>query len=145
VPDLSAYQSNLLRINQADLPPEYQFDRDEFAIAPPTRGGALIEYSVRPVHISRGRIVLGADRQAPPVAYGSLRVNTPGGPFTSLLGSNGEFELDALPPGRWSGEAESDAGQCEVLLDVPMTNAPVQYLGTFACLPRTEAPAGAAP
>lgn len=136
VPDLVAYQSNLLRINQADLPLDYQFDQDEVALAPPTRGGAVVEFSVRPVRISRGRVTRGLGRHPPPVKFGSMTVATPEGPVRSLLGANGEFELDGLGEGNWTALVESPEGPCEVALQIPPAKSPVQYLGTVVCSPK---------
>jgi hypothetical protein len=68
------------------------------------------------------------------VKYGTLEVTTPTGTISSLLGNNGEFELDGLSEGRWTGQVESDEGDCQVQIDVPATKAVVQYLGTLRCL-----------
>lgn len=145
VPDLNAHQANLLRINQADLPLEYHFEEDEVAYAPPRRGGAVIQYSVRPVRIYRGRVVRGASRHGAPVKYASLRIDTPQGPVQSLLGINGEFELDGLGQGRFTGQVSSEEGDCEVALELPPSQAIVQYLGTLQCLPPAASPAQGAP
>lgn len=138
VPDLVPYQVNRLRIDQADLPLDFQFERDEFLLAPPTRGGAIVEFSVRQVRISRGRITSGPGRRPPPVRFGTVTVETPSGPVTSLLGNNGEFELDGLTEGRWTGTVEWAEGQCKVPIQIPATQAIVQHLGTLRCISSGE-------
>jgi outer membrane usher protein len=135
VPGLAPYQSNLLRINQADLPSDYQFDQEEIPFAPPRRGGAVIEFVVRPMRLTRGRLVRGVGPAATPIKYGVVRVEVPSGTLTSLLGPDGEFELDGLPEGHWVGQVESVAGECRAPLEVRATQAPVQYLGTVSCVP----------
>jgi outer membrane usher protein len=134
VPDLAAYRRNLLRINQADLPIEYAFVHDEIAVAPMSRGGVVIEFAVHRVRLARGRIVRGESRHADSVPYGTLSVETPGGTLTSPLGNDGEFELDGLPEGRWRARVEAEELRCEVLLDLPATDAVVHYLGTLSCV-----------
>ncbi|MEO8184066.1 MAG: fimbria/pilus outer membrane usher protein, partial [Deltaproteobacteria bacterium] len=146
VPDLASYLSNRLRINQADLPLEVQFEQDEVALAPPARGGAVITFAVRPVHFARGRIVRGWQRFPPPVKYGTLTLQTPAGALSSPLGSNGEFELDGVPGGRFTGQVQSPEGDCQISVDMPVSNAPIQYLGTLLCTPLDgQAPPGALP
>lgn len=143
VPDLSAYRSNLLRINQADLPLDYQFEQDEFNLAPMSRGGAIVKFAAHPVRLARGRIVQGAGHQAVAVRFGTLSVATPNGTVTSLLGNDGEFELDGVPQGRWTGEVEAEQTRCTVSLQIPATDDVVQYLGSLRCI--QLAPAGPAP
>lgn len=138
VPDLIAYQRNLLRINQADLPLDYQLEQDEIALAPPRRGGAVIEFSVRRVRLTRGRVVRGKGRHPPPVKFATMSVETPGGPFTSLLGMNGEFELDGLRSGRWTAKVDSPEGPCEVSFEIPEIQATVRYLGTLVCVDKSS-------
>jgi outer membrane usher protein len=134
VPDLAAYQANLLRINQADLPIDYEFERDEVTLAPMSKGGAVVKFATHAVRLARGRIVRGVGSREEPVRYGKLSVTAPTGTVTSLLGNDGEFELDGVPQGRWPGEVEADEIRCTVSIQIPTTDVVVADLGALQCI-----------
>src|SRR5690606_13705718 len=101
VPVLLPYQANRLGIHQADLPLDYHLEAEEIVLAPPPRGGAVVEFSARAIRIVRGRVVQTTAGESNPIKYGTLAVRTADGVLTSPLGSEGEFEFEGLPQGTW--------------------------------------------
>lgn len=136
VPGLRAYEANRLRINHADLPLEYGLEQEEVVLSPPRRGGAVVRFESRSMHIVRGRLV-HVDGDAP-VESGTLRVVVGEDVYVSPLGTNGEFEFDGLPQGSWRGLARSARGVCFATLTVTDADAFMQHLGTLNCSPHTD-------
>lgn len=143
VPGLRAYEANRLKINHADLPLEHGLEQEEIVLSPPTRGGAVVRFASRAMHILRGRLVQFDDKKKEdaPVNYGTLRVVVEQEVYVSPLGANGEFEFDGLPEGTWQGLARSATGVCLATLTVSNPEAFMQELGTLQCLPPTSEPA----
>lgn len=134
VPDLLPYQANRLRIEQSDLPIDYELDDEELVLAPPTRGGAVVVFPARPVRIVRGQIVRASAAGPVPVAYGELSVAMAGRTLSSPLGAAGEFELDGLEVGVWEGSVRSTAGSCSVRIEVPRSGAFLRDVGAVSCV-----------
>jgi outer membrane usher protein len=126
---------NRLGIVDADVPLDQSVSAVERVIAPPVRGGAVVEFPVQRARLVRGRIgIAGAD-----ATYGEVDVAVGADHVVSPVGRDGAFELADLPAGRWVSTVRYAGGTCAALLDVPLADTPVTDLGTCSCIP-TEAP-----
>ena len=138
VPNLLAYYGNQLRINDQDVPFEYEVAATERVIAPSYRGGAVVEFQVAQIRSLSGSIVIstGAGEEIP--RFGQLTLSRDGKQAVSPLGGAGEFYLENLATGSWSGLVEWEKGTCQFSLTVPGSSQSFVELGRLLCTPEVK-------
>ncbi|HEY6100551.1 MAG TPA: fimbria/pilus outer membrane usher protein, partial [Anaeromyxobacter sp.] len=139
VPSLLPYYGNRLAIADRDVPIEYRIGPTELVAAPTWRGGVVSRFAVVPLRAVEGELVTVVQDADVPPAYGELTLRTPGGPFTSPVGGDGRFYLEAVPPGRHPAEVAWSGGRCRATLIVP-ESPPIVDLLTVRCLPEGRPP-----
>lgn len=129
LPELQANYGNRIRIDARDLPLDVSTQALERTIAPPRRGGVVVELSPRHTVIARG--TLRGTRAGKPfdVSYGELVVDHA---LTSPIGHGGAFELEAVQPGRHAAQVSVDGAHCAFTLELP-GGVSVVDLGVVAC------------
>lgn len=133
VPTLSPYYGNPIRIQDKDIPMSYEVLKTERIIAPPYRGGALVEFPVRKVRTITGAIRLMKKGAANIPSYGEMTIAQGDEKASSPLGSNGEFYFENLNDGSFTFRVISDYGSCTGSGLIPSTNDTVVRLGTITC------------
>jgi outer membrane usher protein len=134
VPNLMPYYGNKLGIVDQDLPLDYEIQSTEKTIAPPYRGGAVVTFPAMRMRSVRGSVELELAGETVPAAYGNLTVVVHGHRYESPLGASGEFDLQNLPGGRYTGTVESASGACSLAINVPGGDQPIVSLGTLRCI-----------
>lgn len=133
VPDVLANYPNAVRVDDAALAADVEVSDQEQRVAPPLRGGAHVVFAVRYLRIVRGQLApRGLALEA--VRYGELKVVDAGRTWTSPIGAAGEFELEGLPPGRWSAHVTGSRGDCDATLIVGNDGAAFKDLGAVPCV-----------
>lgn len=128
VPRLLPYQRNTLRIEQADLPLDAEFDVLARDAVPYYRSGVVVRFPVRP---ARGALVKIVQEDSTPVPAGAVvHVEGQDGAFPVAL--EGDVYLTGLLPrnrvtARWRGQ------ECAFDFDYPETADPQPRLGPFVC------------
>lgn len=130
VPNLLSYYGNRLRIDDRDVPLNYEVLATERTIAPPYRGGAFVEFPVRKIQTVTGTVVIGKDLVP---SYGQLTVKGGSGEFVSPLGRGAEFYLENVPAGIYPATIDYKQGTCKFSLQIPSGNEPVVKLGRLTC------------
>jgi outer membrane usher protein len=134
VPSLLAYYGNQLRIEDEDVPLDYEVAAVEKIIAPPFRGGAIVNFPVKQVRTIVGTLrVRTADGEQIVPAYGELVLSRDAERATSPLGTDGEFYLENLQSGRWTAAMEWEDGRCRFELTVPEEPEPFIRLEPTVC------------
>lgn len=128
VPRLRAYDRNLLRIEQADLPLEAEIGALEREAVPYYRSGLVVSFPVRAAHGALLRLVLEDGKTPPPGAQVWLDDRAERFP----LGLDGEVYLTGLAATH-RGQAEWNGRRCVFELRVPETDDPLPHLGTAPC------------
>jgi outer membrane usher protein len=128
VPRLRAYDRNLLRIEQADLPLETEIGALEYEAVPYYRSGLVVSFPVRPARGALLRLVLEDGKSPPPGA----RVRIEDGTESFPVGLDGEVYLSGLAATQ-RGRAEWNGRRCVFELHVPQTHDPLPHLGTVPC------------
>lgn len=128
VPRLRAYDRNLLRIEQADLPLEAEIGALEHEAVPYYRSGLVVSFPVRPARGALLRLVLEDGKRPPPGAQVQLDDRTERFP----LGLDGEVYLTGLAATQ-RGRAEWNGRRCVFELQVPETHDPLPHLGAVPC------------
>jgi outer membrane usher protein len=129
LPELQANYGNRIRVDARDLPLDVSTQALERTIAPPRRGGVVVELSPRRTAIARGTIH-GVRAGAPfDVSYGELVIDRA---IAAPIGHAGAFEVEAVAPGRHHGVITVDGVACELELEIP-PDRPVIDAGTLTC------------
>jgi len=128
VPRLLPYQKNTVRIEQADLPFDVEFDVLARDAIPYARSGVVVEFGVRP---ARGALVKIMQDNGVAVPAGALvRVEGQEGAFPVAL--DGDAYLTGLFPRNRATATWGDQ-KCAFEFDYPETPDPQPRLGPFAC------------
>ena len=140
VPNLLSYYGNTVRIDDRDVPLDYDIRQVQKTIAPSYRGGAFVEFPVQQVRTIVGSIVVrGADGDVIP-AFGELTIADALKTYVSPLGRQGELYLENVPPGTFSGTVEFSGGTCSVTMTVPSGVTSFVKLGAVPCTPTRKTP-----
>lgn len=133
VPRLRAYDRNLLRVEQADLPLDTEIGAIEREAVPYFRSGLVVSFPVRPAHGALLRLVLEDGKTPPPGAQVQLEDRTDRFP----VGLDGEVYLTGLAASN-RAHAEWNGQRCAFEVRTPQDAEPVPHLGTVLC--REERP-----
>jgi outer membrane usher protein len=128
VPRLLPYYRNTIRIEQADLPLDAEFDVLARDATPYFRGGVVTAFQVRPARGALVRIVQDDDAVVP--AGATVRLEGNDTVFPVAIG--GEAYLAGLLP-RNRATATWRDHQCSFEFDYPDTRDPQPRLGPFVC------------
>ena len=128
LPGLRAYQENVIRIEQADLPLDIEVDGMQVEAVPHYRSGVLVKF---PVERSYGAVLKVLQEDGTPLPSGAV-VLTAGRDEPAPAGTQGEVYVTRLGSqnhlrATWKGHA------CE--FDVPFapSDDPLPHLGPFVC------------
>jgi len=132
-PNLLSYYANRLSIEQHDVPINYQIDRTEFTIAPPYRGGALVDFPIRLIRGFTGKMLVVRHGKEIVPEFGLLTLTAGNKDFTSPIGKTGDFYLDSPPPGSHTAKVDFADGECEMKIVIPPGKESFVKLGTLRC------------
>jgi len=129
LPELQANYGNRIRIDARDLPLDVSTQSLERTIAPPRRGGVVIELSPRRTLLVRGRLRALRDGAPIDLSYGELTVDHT---LRAPIGHDGVFEIEAVRAGHHHGVVEVDGTTCSFELELADAPALVD-LGVVRC------------
>ena len=135
IPNLLPHYQNLLRINDKDVPIEYEVSGTELTVVPPSRGGVIAAFPVRKLRSFTGtlRLMIIGEPFVPSLGQVELRVGDK--PLTLSLGRNGEFYVEDLMPGLYPARLLIGKIQCDFRLILPSNDAALTELGVIPCVP----------
>jgi outer membrane usher protein len=138
VPSLLSYYGNQVRIEDKDIPIDFDVRAVEKTVAPPFRGGAFIPFPVSRIQTIGGSVTVIDNGAAIVPAYGQLTISSKAGTFISPVGVAGEFYLENVPAGKYDAVIQHDNGECKFSLTIPETLEPVVLLGELRCTAETK-------
>jgi outer membrane usher protein len=133
VPSLLSYYGNKLSIAPKDIPLNHNVEVVDRIVAPPYRGGALVEFSAPRIQRVVGKTIVAKDGNEIVPAYGQLTLSANGKSFDSPLGKVGEFYFENLQGGRYQGLIEHKDMSCEFTLEIPQSPDELIRLGSVRC------------
>lgn len=133
---LTPYYGNRVSINAGDVPADRSFARTAALVAPPYRGGAIVELPARRMRLIRGQLAIARGDARIIPRYGELRLEVDGRPLASPVGGAGEFELDGVPAGAHVAVIEWQGGRCRFRLEIPDADGPITDVGATTCRQR---------
>jgi outer membrane usher protein len=128
VPRLRAYDRNLLRVEQADLPLDTEIGAIEHEAVPYFRSGLVVSFPVRPARGALLRLVLEDGKTPPPGA----QVQIEDRPDRFPVGLEGEVYLTGLAAIN-RARVEWNGRHCAFEVRDPQNGEPVPHLGTVLC------------
>ena len=135
ITNLLGHYANLLRIRDADVPLEYQVDKTELTVVPPSRGGVVATFPVKPLRSYTGSMQLMIIGKPFVPSLGSVELQSGGDTVDIPLGRSGEFYIDNLSPGHYPAELQIGKVRCKFELVIPRTNSSLTNLGVLPCVP----------
>lgn len=134
ISNLGPYVDNQVTLGNLESLTNAVADAPEKPLDPRFYSGTSATFTVHRVHIFNGTLAIAQAGKTFPPAFGSLTVETPGGPVRSDLGDNGEFYFENLPPGTHRATAlYSGGGTCSFDLTAPQSDALQIDLGKLTC------------
>jgi outer membrane usher protein len=133
IPNLLPHYQNLLRINDKDVPIDYEVSATEVTVVPPSRGGVIAAFPVRKLRSYSGRMRFAGEPSVP--SLGIVEVPLGEKLLTLPLGRDGEFYVEDLPPGRYPAKLLIGKTSCAFQLILPATDAALTDLGVIRCVP----------
>jgi outer membrane usher protein len=140
VPNMLSYYGNTVRIDDRDIPLDYDVRQIQETIAPTFRGGAYVEFPIQRVKTIAGSVVVKTSAGDVVPAFGELTVSDSLKTYTSPLGRQGELYLENIPPGTFTGTVEFSAGECSVTIVIPPGSGNFVKLGMLPCTPARKTP-----
>jgi outer membrane usher protein len=128
VPSLRAFDRNIIRIEEADLPLEVQIAQTEVPVRPFARSGAVIRFTVRR---ERGVLLQLALEDGSLLPAGAL-VKVAGSPEMHVTASGGEVYIPTLD-GTAMLEASWGGRLCRVQVTVPDDDDPQPRIAGLVC------------
>jgi len=133
LPNMLPYYGNQVRINDKDIPLDHAVDAMLKTVAPPLRGGAVINFPVHRVQAFVGKLKISAIGQTIIPKLGELKVNTAEKVYTSPIGNAGEFYLENIAPGKHAATIQYEDGECRFIISLPDSTNQFVKLGTLVC------------
>jgi outer membrane usher protein len=133
IPNLLPYYANRIRIEDRDIPLIYEIARVEELVAPPNRGGGLVEFPVQKIQTSFGtlRMIRAGESIVP--EFGQLTVEADGKRWDSPIGRGGAFYLENVPAGEYDATVLHKTGVCRLRLAIPVSDEQMLKLGELQC------------
>ncbi|MGE4064658.1 MAG: fimbria/pilus outer membrane usher protein [Rhodospirillaceae bacterium] len=134
VPNLLGNYGNELGINDQDIPLDYSIGSTGRAVAPRTRGGAVVEFPVRKLQAYVGtlEVMRGGETIVP--AYGDLEVAAGGTTVASPIGAAGDFYLEMLPGETNDARVRYEGGSCRFTIAAMASAERFVELGKLICV-----------
>jgi outer membrane usher protein len=133
IPTLGSYYENQISIEDKDVPIEYAIKAVRRLVSPPLRSGARIPFDVKRIQAVTGKLFLPFDGKRQPAEYLEARIVRDGNEVTFPTGKGGEFYLEEVSPGRYTGSVASGEKRYRFELNVPETNDMIIDLGDLTC------------
>lgn len=135
VPNLLPHYLNVLRIDDKDIPIDYEVAGTELTVVPPSRGGVVAAFPVRKLRSYTGTIRFMIIGEPFVPSLGQVEVRAGGSPLTLSLGRNGEFYAEDLVPGSHPARLLIGKVHCDFRLVIPTSDAATTDLGVIPCVP----------
>lgn len=134
LPNLGSYVDNQISINDSDIPIEYAISERQRYVAPPRRGGALIEFGITRIRAIGGLLKIRVDGQTRPVEYHEIVLSLEeGGLQTFPTAKGGEFYLENVRPGIHPASFNYSGQTCMFDLTIPGGEEMFVDLGEVIC------------
>lgn len=134
IPNLLPYYANRIRIEDKDVPLAYEVAKVEELVAPPNRGGGLVEFPVQKIQTAFGTLQLFRSGESIVPEFGQLTVESDKRRWDSPIGRGGAFYLENVPAGTYDATVLHKTGVCAFRLTIPSSDEQMLKLGELTCV-----------
>jgi len=129
IPTMYSYTDNYVSIDDKNIPMEYSLEKVGRYVSPPFRSGTFLSFDAVKIHAFTGRLERKSGGKTIPLCLleATLTVNGREVPF--VTNGKGEFYLENIKPGRYTGTVRSDSGTYIFTLAIPRSDDIIVNLG----------------
>ncbi|MDI6794477.1 MAG: fimbria/pilus outer membrane usher protein [bacterium] len=139
VPGLVSYYDNQLSLIPEDMPLNYNILETTRYVSLPYRGGGVVEFGVVKLQAFEGRLFFIEDGKKIPATYTELTIKIEEKTIETVVGKDGEFYLENLPPGRYLARLFKEGKEGSFEMIIPESNDFIVDMGEIICeLPAFE-------
>lgn len=131
IPDMNSYVSDVVSINDKDVPINYALEDIVLQFSPPWRSGTPIYFGTKKTQAFVESVYLNTDAGEIPVEFAEMVMQDASG-TRFLTGHDGEFYLENLPTGRHEVHFNYDQKSYVFYLDIQENDSMVVDLGKVA-------------
>ncbi len=133
VPTLISYLPNRLSIDETKIPVDVQLSGLEKYVAPPLRGGSILDFQAVRFQAFEGLLTIRQDGLDTPAEYGQLKIQLLDRFVESVLGKEGMFYLENIPVGKFPATISLKSKTCVFELQFPDRPETIVDLGLLRC------------
>lgn len=133
VPGLISYYDNDISIDDTDIPVNYSISGITRHISTAYRGGGVVNFDTARLQGIGGRLFVVEKGEKKEAAYWGLRLSVQGADSESIVGKNGEFYLENIPPGRYPARLFLMDKDCEFDILIPESDSVMLDIGEVSC------------
>lgn len=134
VPGLISYYDNKISVDMTNLPLEYVLEGGEMQyVKPGYRGASVVEFRLTKLQVLEGRLFFIEKGVKISAKYAMLEITIEGELTEAIVGANGEFYLENIPPGTYTARLFDGEKECEFGLTVPESDRMVVDVGEISC------------
>ena len=133
IPDFRSFIDNKIDIENRDIPINYSMPTLTQYISPPFRGGSLVKFDITKIQGIGGRVFASEDGKKIPFESGELWVSVKEKNITGLIGRNGEFYIENVPPGKHPAKIIYKSKECHFNLMIPKSEEMWIDIGEITC------------
>lgn len=133
VPEFISYIDNNLSIDDQDIPTNYSLTTTQKYVAPPLRGGSILDFDVTRFQGFEGFLFLVNQGERKPAEYAALQIQINDAVMEAVVGKKGFFYLENIPPGIFPAIVSLDENTCHFELVIPDSADVAVDLGELEC------------
>jgi outer membrane usher protein FimD/PapC len=133
VTNIRSHHDNKIGIESQDIPIDYSITSLSRYISPSLRNGAVVDFEINRIQAIIGNLYIIRDDVRIPVEFTRLFVQVKDVIFEGLVGRNGEFYLENLPPGRHSARTVFNGDEFRFDIIIPESTEMFLQLGDINC------------
>lgn len=138
IPNLAAYASNQVRIDDRDIPMEIELNAVQQEVAPRLYAGAKVEFAGKRVSAVAGILQIAATGSTDSVPLAAAQITATSGATSTVSStdSEGGFYLENLKPGQWMIAAVNRKIRCTATIVVSDSSPSFVDMGRVPCFPQ---------
>lgn len=133
IPNIQSFNENRIDIESEDIPINYSISSLTRRITPPYRSGAAVEFDVNKVQAATGSVYMLDNGVEIQLEYIVMNIRVNGKTVEGLVGTDGGFYVENLPPGKHPAQIRLKGKTCAFDLVIPDSEDMFMDLGRVAC------------
>lgn len=129
IPNMVSYADNYVSIDDRDIPVEYSLERVGRYVSPPFRSGTFLTFDAVKTRALIGRMETRPGGKSVPVALAHAVFRLNGREISFITGRKGEFYLENIPAGRYTGALRDARRTYSFTLVIPPSDGMTVDLG----------------